>query len=107
MEGVVRPPSSFVTTVGCPPSITATTELVVPRSMPMIFPESAIAFGPPKLAQPHSGPRRWPSLRTAAAPSSRAAHFSRAARNSGGCRPRPARYISAYLDSSIPAWEAL
>src|SRR5262249_9797537 len=25
-------------TVGCPPSITATTELVVPRSMPMIFP---------------------------------------------------------------------
>ena len=30
-EGVVRPPSEFVITTGSPPSITATTELVVPR----------------------------------------------------------------------------
>src|SRR5690606_2262151 len=38
-EGVVRPPSSFGITTGCPPSITATTELVVPRSMPITLPE--------------------------------------------------------------------
>ena len=36
-DGVVRAPSRFVMTVGSPPSITATTELVVPRSMPMIW----------------------------------------------------------------------
>ena len=33
-DGVVRPPSAFAMTVGSPPSRTATTELVVPRSMP-------------------------------------------------------------------------
>src|SRR5208282_6577822 len=37
-EGVVRPPSGLVITVGSPPSITATTEFVVPRSIPMILP---------------------------------------------------------------------
>ena len=36
-EAVVRPPSAFGMMVGCPPSITATTEFVVPRSMPMIL----------------------------------------------------------------------
>src|ERR1041384_4819110 len=36
-EGVVRPPSLLVITVGSPPSITATTELVVPRSIPIIL----------------------------------------------------------------------
>src|SRR3954462_12248536 len=36
-EGVSRPPSGFVMTTGSPPSMTATTELVVPRSMPMIL----------------------------------------------------------------------
>src|SRR5476649_1680726 len=36
-EGVVRAPSLFSMTLGLPPSITATQELVVPRSMPMIF----------------------------------------------------------------------
>ena len=33
-DGVVREPSAFAMTVGSPPSRTATTELVVPRSMP-------------------------------------------------------------------------
>src|ERR1700761_8872840 len=33
-EGVVRDPSELAMTVGLCPSITATTELVVPRSMP-------------------------------------------------------------------------
>src|SRR5580693_1897138 len=36
-EGVVRPPSSFGITLGSPPSITATTEFVVPKSIPIIF----------------------------------------------------------------------
>src|SRR5262245_42741034 len=34
-DGVVRPPSALGMTTGSPPSMTATTELVVPRSMPM------------------------------------------------------------------------
>src|ERR1700737_2057805 len=36
-DGVVRLPSAFGMTVGVEPSITAITELVVPRSMPTIF----------------------------------------------------------------------
>ena len=35
MEGVVREPSWFTMTAGSPPSMTATTELVVPKSIPM------------------------------------------------------------------------
>src|ERR1700722_9401885 len=35
MEGVVRAPSAFSITLGADPSITATQELVVPRSMPI------------------------------------------------------------------------
>ena len=37
MEGVVRAPSAFSITLGDEPSMTATQELVVPRSMPMTF----------------------------------------------------------------------
>ena len=37
-EGVVRWPSAFWMTTGWEPSMTATQELVVPRSMPMILP---------------------------------------------------------------------
>jgi hypothetical protein len=37
-DGHNRPPSAVVMTVGWPPSMTATTLLVVPRSIPMIFP---------------------------------------------------------------------
>src|SRR6185295_4583320 len=36
-EGVVRAPSELVITTGSPPSMTATTELVVPRSIPIIL----------------------------------------------------------------------
>ena len=43
-EGVVRPPSAFSSTVGSPPSITATQEFVVPRSIPIVLPTSL----PPK-----------------------------------------------------------
>src|SRR5438093_1534755 len=42
-EGVVRPPSAFGMTTGSPASMTATTELVVPRSMPTVF---AIVISP-------------------------------------------------------------
>src|SRR5580698_2644739 len=35
IEGVVRAPSAFSMTLGAAPSITATQELVVPRSMPI------------------------------------------------------------------------
>jgi len=38
IDGVVRAPSEFSITLGLPPSMIATHELVVPRSMPMIFP---------------------------------------------------------------------
>src|SRR5437868_1899878 len=44
-EGTVRPPSAEAMTVGSPPSITATTELVVPRSMPMILPMLVALLG--------------------------------------------------------------
>src|SRR6202012_1927258 len=37
-DGVVRPPSAFSMTVGSPPSSTAIQELVVPRSIPIVFP---------------------------------------------------------------------
>ena len=37
-EGVVLAPSGFVITMGSPPSNTATQELVVPKSIPIIFP---------------------------------------------------------------------
>src|SRR6185295_888580 len=38
IDGVVRMPSAFSMTFGVEPSITATHELVVPRSMPMTLP---------------------------------------------------------------------
>src|SRR5271157_63277 len=46
-DGVVRVPSWLAMTVGCPASITATQEFVVPRSIPMIFP---ILQNPPQIA---------------------------------------------------------
>src|SRR3981081_3055836 len=36
-EGVVREPSAFGMTTGSPPSMTAMTELVVPRAIPTVF----------------------------------------------------------------------
>eukprot|EP00964_Phaeocystis_antarctica_P097260 scaffold63421_cov60-Phaeocystis_antarctica.AAC.5 len=42
MDGVVRAPSAFSITLALPPSITATHELVVPRSMPMTSPMGAL-----------------------------------------------------------------
>ena len=45
-EGVVRPPSGLVMTFGSPPSMIATQELVVPRSIPITF---DIPFSPPDV----------------------------------------------------------
>src|SRR5215471_4513676 len=47
-DGVVRKPSAFAITLGSPPSMTATHELVVPRSMPMTLPMSSVSPGIPK-----------------------------------------------------------
>src|SRR5690606_35145370 len=44
MDGVVRIPSAFSMTFGVLPSITATHELVVPRSIPMTFPMVLISL---------------------------------------------------------------
>ena len=45
-DGVVRPPSRFGITVGSPPSSTAMHELVVPRSIPIVFPISNLRIRP-------------------------------------------------------------
>ena len=37
IDGVVRPPSAFGTTTGCPPSMTDMQEFVVPKSIPSTF----------------------------------------------------------------------
>src|SRR6201997_244034 len=44
IDGVVRMPSAFSITFEFLPSITATHELVVPRSIPMTFPMVLISF---------------------------------------------------------------
>src|SRR5580658_7161715 len=44
IDGVVRMPSAFSMTFGVLPSITATHEFVVPRSIPMTFPMVLISF---------------------------------------------------------------
>src|SRR6202023_1373898 len=46
-DGVVRPPSSLAMTLGSPPSMTATTEFVVPRSMPIVLPTLVTSRGWP------------------------------------------------------------
>src|SRR6476661_3922752 len=47
-DGVVRPPSAFSMTVGSPPSSTAMHELVVPRSIPIVF-AMCLLWGNPLL----------------------------------------------------------
>src|SRR6267143_6809108 len=58
-DGVVRPPSWLGITTGSPPCITATTELVVPRSIPMILLMTAcppsIQFCAPALTRSRQG----------------------------------------------------
>ena len=54
MDGVVRAPSWLGMTWGAPPSITATQEFVVPRSMPMTLPTRVLAV----LSRLHCGEPR-------------------------------------------------
>src|SRR5436853_6799820 len=44
IDGVVRAPSAFSMTLGVAPSMTATQELVVPRSMPMTLAMFVLSF---------------------------------------------------------------
>ena len=44
IDGVVRPPSEFSMTLGFLPSMTATHELVVPRSIPMTLAICVFSF---------------------------------------------------------------
>src|SRR5215469_3660211 len=58
-EGVVRVPSWLGITTGSPPCMTATTEFVVPRSIPIILLIASFSLRTCllKLVQ---GPTRWP-----------------------------------------------
>jgi hypothetical protein len=56
-DGVIRLPSGLVMTTGSPPSITATTEFVVPRSIPIIL----LIVQSSRLL-PHSVPGRGETL---------------------------------------------
>ena len=51
-EGVVLDPSAFSNTLGVFPSITATQEFVVPRSMPQTAPRTASELISQKTKQP-------------------------------------------------------
>src|ERR1700730_13993918 len=51
-DGVVRDPSELAMTVGLCPSITATTELVVPRSMPTTLHMCCVSRFPSSVDQP-------------------------------------------------------
>src|SRR5262245_7479631 len=67
MDGVVREPSELAITVGSPPSRTATTELVVPRSIPTAraiwFPPAFCSCG--GLSGSHSSlPAGWITRQT-------------------------------------------
>ena len=59
-DGVVRGPSWFAMTVGWPASMTATHELVVPRSMPIIFP-ICFQMPPSNLVVSYDGVPPWRS----------------------------------------------
>ena len=54
-DGVSRLPSWFAITVGLPPSTTATTEFVVPRSMPITF--AMFVLPSPVVSRPVRVPR--------------------------------------------------
>src|SRR6059058_3017793 len=66
-DGVVRPPSALGMTTGSPPSMTATTELVVPRSMPMIFEATGelLNWVNGQRSTVNGWVQRWPGYRAA------------------------------------------
>src|SRR5437867_3731718 len=60
-DGVVRKPSALGITLGSPPSMTATQELVVPRSIPMTLPMGILPFRSHTSHALASRPRAWPT----------------------------------------------
>ena len=62
IDGVVRAPSAFSITLALLPSITATQELVVPRSMPIALVMMDLLFGQ-MLSRNDEDERRSPDLR--------------------------------------------
>src|SRR5687767_3761665 len=61
-EGVVREPSALGITTGSPPSMTATTEFVVPRSIPMtLLMTPALSYGKPRASVRPRDDRRAPA----------------------------------------------
>ena len=65
IEGVVRAPSWLGMTWGAPPSMTATQEFVVPRSMPIIFPTLNLARSGARLVRRYRTIASVPSPRSA------------------------------------------
>src|SRR5262245_37642880 len=55
-DGVSRPPSAFSSTLGSPASITATTEFVVPRSIPRTFAIALLLLAPSSSAGVEAAP---------------------------------------------------
>ena len=55
----MRWPSALVTMVGLPPSMAATAELVVPRSMPTTFSAAASTLRPERRARPQARALLW------------------------------------------------
>ena len=87
-EGVVRAPSAFSITLACLPSMTATQEFVVPRSIPMTAPRTgpsdlpAVSSGQPEVTEVRGrrsarSPKRWPGSTE---------KYIRAAAGSAACR---------------------
>ncbi|CAA7393301.1 unnamed protein product [Spirodela intermedia] len=64
-DGVVRCPSAFVTMVGFPPSMAATAEFVVPRSIPTTFSQTTLRDPPPPFPLPPLPDLRAPTLELA------------------------------------------
>src|ERR1700722_13969062 len=84
-DGVVRAPSAFGITVGLPPSLTAITELVVPRSIP-----TALAI---VASSPVTAPRR---VRSAAINEQRSACTARHAGVWRGGHAQEASYVGRH-----------
>src|SRR5262249_29929217 len=57
IDGVVRMPSEFSMTFGFLPSMTATHEFVVPRSIPMTFPMVLMSFSLQQVGRALTAPR--------------------------------------------------
>src|SRR3954451_1027496 len=92
IEGVVRMPSAFSMTFGVLPSITATHELVVPRSIPMTLP----MFSLPLFCGRSVGPLSAPEAGNSARP---AGPFSDPL-NTNRCRPL--RRLGSYRRAGFP-----